>query len=148
MARVEKNLTHLIGPMARHLIKNAGQRSNTAAEFRSHLLALIPAKADQENFLKACGDIFSTIEIPAPASAPNLAPVAAPVTPAGSAFVWEPSVLDRARKDLAHHIGPMAKLLVDRAAAKTKTPEALYEMLAGEIHSPAEREKFQKSAPR
>lgn len=145
LARVEKNLTHLIGPMARHLIKNAGQRSNTAAEFRQHLLALIPAKADQENFLKACGDIFSNAEIPAPASAPNPAPAAAPAPPAGSAFVWEPSVLDRARKELAHYIGPMAKLLVDRAAAKTKTPEALYQMLAAEIHSPAEREKFLKS---
>jgi serine/threonine-protein kinase len=60
--------------------------------------------------------------------------------------VRKPSVLDRARKKLAHYIGPMAKLLVDRAAAKTKTSEALYQMLAAEIHSPVEREKFLKSS--
>jgi serine/threonine-protein kinase len=58
----------------------------------------------------------------------------------------EPAILERARKDLAMYVGPMARLLVDRAAAKTSTRAALYQALAGEISSAKDRENFLKQA--
>jgi hypothetical protein len=41
-------------------------------------------------------------------------------------------------------MGPMARVLVDRTAAKTQTREALYEKLAAQIPSEGDREEFLK----
>jgi len=61
---------------------------------------------------------------------------------------WDPQTLDATRKRLADYLGPVAKVVVDRAARKCSTLEQLYEMLAGEIASPAERARFLASKPR
>lgn len=61
-------------------------------------------------------------------------------------MVWEPEVLEQARQDLAAHIGPMARLLVAQAAAKTQTRADLYRLLAAEISSRPAREEFLKRA--
>lgn len=45
-------------------------------------------------------------------------------------------------RQLAHYIGPFAKHLVKRAAARTDSSAALIEALAQEIDSPAERQAF------
>jgi len=60
---------------------------------------------------------------------------------------WDPVVLEAARKNLAVYIGPMAKVLVSRAAKTSRTAEELYRALAAEISSPADREKFLRSLP-
>jgi eukaryotic-like serine/threonine-protein kinase len=56
--------------------------------------------------------------------------------------VWDPAVLENVRKNLAVYVGPMAKVLVSRAARNTRNLESLYRALATEILSPADREKF------
>lgn len=60
---------------------------------------------------------------------------------------WDPVVLETARKNLAVYIGPMAKVIVSRAAKTARTTEELYRSLANEINSPADREKFLRSVP-
>jgi class 3 adenylate cyclase len=133
---VESQLAAIVGPIAPHLVRNAMQHSEDPAELCQALLAFIPSKPEREKFLGACRDIFPAVG--AGASAPA---VETPKTPPAP-HVWDPAMLERVRKDLAVHIGPMAKVLVDRAAAKTQTRAALYELLAAEIHSPKDREAF------
>jgi hypothetical protein len=65
-----------------------------------------------------------------------------------SKAAWDPAVLDRAAKDLAVYIGPMARILVSRAAETAMSVAELYEALAAEIVSPADRQKFLASRPR
>ena len=55
---------------------------------------------------------------------------------------WPPGVLERAGKDLAFYIGPMAKLIVSRAAERAQSRKDLYNALAAEIVSPSDRQKF------
>ena len=43
---------------------------------------------------------------------------------------------------LARHIGPIAKVLVQKAATEAKTPEAFCEQLAARVSSPSERAAF------
>jgi class 3 adenylate cyclase len=140
LAKVEANLAALVGPIAKHLVKNASLRAASTAEFRDSLWAFIPNKADQEKFLKTCGDIFSPPKAEPPPTAVPVAPQEKIVT------TWEASTLERIRKELAMYIGPMAKVMVDRAAAKAQTRTALYQMLAEEISSPKDREKFLRQA--
>lgn len=138
IAAVEKNLALLIGPIAKRIVRSVGQRVSSATELRDHLLAFVPAKADREKFLAACGDIF-------PAAPPEES--AEPTPPEPKALPkLEAAVLEHARKELAIYVGPMAKLLVNRAAANATTPAELYQLLATEIPSPKDREKFLKQS--
>jgi serine/threonine-protein kinase len=138
--KVENELAAVIGPIARHLVRTALQHSEDGVELRDALLAFIPSKPEREKFLNACRDIF-------PATPAESGPPAAEARkPAPATHAWEPAELEQARKDLAAHIGPMARLLVDRAAARAETRAALYELLAAEISSGKEREEFLKRA--
>jgi serine/threonine protein kinase len=60
---------------------------------------------------------------------------------------WDPAVLENVRKNLAVFVGPMAKLLVSRAAKNARNVAELYQELASEIASPKDREKFLRSQP-
>ena len=60
---------------------------------------------------------------------------------------WDPAVLENVRKNLAVYVGPMAKVLVSRAARNARNLEELYRALAAEIAAPGDREKFLRSQP-
>jgi serine/threonine protein kinase len=72
------------------------------------------------------------------------------VLPATSsqALSFDPLGLERLRKDLAQHIGPMARVLVDRAAKRARSWQELYSQLAPEIPAGKERDRFLASCPR
>ena len=53
-----------------------------------------------------------------------------------------PVVLDEATDRLAIHIGPVAKLLVKRAAKHASSTRDLYERLAADIDDPQSRQRF------
>jgi hypothetical protein len=52
------------------------------------------------------------------------------------------------KKALAESVGPVAKVIVDKAARKCSNLDELYEALAGEIDASADRTKFLASKPR
>jgi serine/threonine-protein kinase len=60
---------------------------------------------------------------------------------------WDPAVLEAARKNLAVFVGPMAKVLVNRAAKNARSIKELYHTLAAEIEALSDREKFLRSQP-
>ena len=59
-----------------------------------------------------------------------------------------PAIVDQAARLLATFIGPIAKVIVKRAAVNCSTVKELYTALAQEIDSPAERQRFLNSRPR
>jgi len=67
---------------------------------------------------------------------------------AAQASVHSPADLERISKDLAAYIGPIAHILVRRAAAESRTLNDLYQSLAQEISSATKREQFLASMPR
>jgi hypothetical protein len=60
---------------------------------------------------------------------------------------WDPVVLANAKRHLAVYTGPIASVIVDRAAKKSRTPQELYQLIANEIASPTERAAFLKLTP-
>ncbi len=63
-------------------------------------------------------------------------------------LLFDPLELERVRKELAQHVGPMAKVLVDRAARQAQSWQELYSKLAPEIPAGKMRERFLASRPR
>jgi eukaryotic-like serine/threonine-protein kinase len=64
-----------------------------------------------------------------------------PPTPQATT-TWDDVVLTTAERDLARYVGPLAKLLVRKAAAQAADIGELYTMLATNIGDPAERKRF------
>jgi eukaryotic-like serine/threonine-protein kinase len=119
--------------------------SQSAAGYRLVTPAPLPVYATP-----APGPVHTT---PAPAAPPTLesmqtAPIAeAPVATAGrgasrAVKSLDAPELERLKKELAVYIGPMARIIVARAAKNSGSLRQLYETVAAEIPSPADREKF------
>ncbi len=65
----------------------------------------------------------------------------------GQASGFDPAQIEKARKDLAVYVGPMAKVLVNRAARQAQSIQELYEMVSKEIPSITDRQKFLACCP-
>lgn len=59
----------------------------------------------------------------------------------------DPADIERVSRELAQHIGPIASVVVKRAASHCTSLDDLYRKVAEEIDSQAERGKFLKRAP-
>ena len=55
---------------------------------------------------------------------------------------WNPELLQQAERELARHIGPVAKVFVSKAAKKAASAAQLIEMLSGEIPGAKDREEY------
>jgi serine/threonine-protein kinase len=66
----------------------------------------------------------------------------------GSSHVqFDPERLQQLTRELASFVGPMAKVLVNRAAKKAQTWKQLYDVLAPEVPEGAERKRFLSKRP-
>lgn len=59
-----------------------------------------------------------------------------------------PEVIDQIAKELATYVGPIARVLVKKAAKRCATTRDIYEAVATEIDSIADRQKFLAKKPR
>lgn len=82
------------------------------------------------------------VQSPAPATGSGMSPAGF-----GQAKSFDPFQIEKARKDLAVYIGPMAKVIVNRAARQARSMQELYEALSKEIPSLTDRQKFLSCCP-
>jgi eukaryotic-like serine/threonine-protein kinase len=142
---VPEQLSHIL---AKSLEKTPDARFQTAEEFHAALKGLSNSAAMR--VMEGHVEIGIPERRPPPRdSASTPAPTPTPLAPQTStaAKSWDPAVLENARKNLAVFVGPMAKILVNRAAKNSGTITELYHALASEISTPADREKFLRSRP-
>jgi serine/threonine-protein kinase len=132
--RVESCLMKAVGPIARHLVSQASRRAVSIDELCRLLADQVPDAAEREKFLRSCS---RTVSAAAGSSAARSSP---------SAFGQD--LLDEVRRKLTPFLGPVAKVLVDRASRKARTPEDLYSLLAAEIPSDRDRASFLASVPK
>jgi serine/threonine-protein kinase len=133
LAEMETRLSRTLGPIASRLVATASRRYATISEIRQALAAEIEDPKERAAFLKAGSGVKTDPGIPTATIA-----VRPPTAPA----VFDPAVLDRLAQALAAHIGPIAKVVVARAARSAHSAEELQSTLAGEISSETDRQRF------
>jgi serine/threonine-protein kinase len=138
--RLEQRLAPLVGPVAPYLVRKVSQAGATLGDVCEQLAAFIPSPDDRKAFLAWCN---AELRATAPSRAKPTTP--SPTTPVRE---WDPAVLDRARTELATHVGPLARVLVRRLSGRARDVRELYELLSREIPGDAAREAFRRSAPR
>jgi hypothetical protein len=132
---VEAILAEHIGPVARVIVRQAVDRAHSTVEFSRHIVDAVPPEAHQK-VLEAL-DMMDAAATPSTPDDRTTEPV--------SASTDQPLDNDDLRKaeaQLAVFLGPFARLLVKRTAKQTGDRRQFYRILAGELSTPEEREKF------
>jgi serine/threonine-protein kinase len=134
LAGIERELAAYLGPIARAMVQSAARRAPTLEALRDIVARDIEEPADREHFLRGPTTSGST-------RAPVTSSAASPPAALGA------PLLEQAQKELARFIGPIASVIVRRAAPGAASPADLWESLAAHIEKPADRAAFLKGKP-
>lgn len=118
-----RSLARYVGPIARRLVDTHSRTAASAEELHRELAAEIPSAADRAAFLESCRGGTTT----------------ASASP-GAAI--DTATLDRAARELAAYVGPLARVIAGRAARKARTEVEFLDALGREIEDAAGRRRF------
>ena len=127
-----RRLTERIGPLAKVIVRRTAGSTRTMEEFYAGLAATISDQADRADFLAGAPVDFNralgeSADVPGPpAGAPSL----------------DDELLSQATRHLAEHIGPLARVIVRKAAVGARDRDELYSRLAAHISGEDERTRF------
>jgi serine/threonine protein kinase len=143
LARLESALVRAVGPIGKQLVARAARTNTPLPELCKALAENIPDLKEREEFLRT----FQPRATPAPSPVP---PAATPTVAMTSAqpFTFDPDLLRTVKQKLAAFQGPIANIMVDRAARTARSPRELYEALAAQIPQESERQAFLRALPR
>lgn len=125
-------LAPLVGPIAGHLVKQSTEQARDAGALVRELASRISNPDARGKFLAQAGRLAGVPTEPSqelPAHTNEASPT------------WDADWLEKARKELAAYIGPMARVLVDRTAKQARSRKELCDGLSAKL--PADkREQF------
>ncbi len=141
LTTLQRQLAEYVGPIAKVLVGSAVRK---AADVEA-LCALLAQNIDQPDarasFLRTALQQVALSQSGLRGSAAARPPT---IGPAG----LSQATLELARSELARLIGPLASLLVKRAAASHRTAAEFWQALAQHIERPEDREAFLRRQPR
>lgn len=126
---LEQKLAGYVGPIARVMVRNLAARSASLADLCASLADAVPEGSERERFRRDVAPLMRTKPVAATTGERSLQPVTE-------------AELERAQAVLTQWIGPIARVLVRRAARDAGSVDALWQVLANHIDSPAERTQF------
>lgn len=137
LTRIERLLTEHVGPIARRLVRDAARRAASPETLVAELARGIDALPERERFVtRALGEPTGRTGRTALGSATR--------PPTGAV---KPAALEQAQFALTRFVGPIARILVRRAAGRARSEAELWELLAAHIDAPQEREDFLRLRP-
>ena len=131
LRQVEGELAQHVGPIAPVMVRNAARKAASPMELVQLLAADITHDDLRMKFERRFADNSRPVSRPPPKTAENR---------------FSPEVLERAERRLSQHLGPVARVVVKRAALKARDESELYLLLADEIESPADKKAFIRRA--
>ena len=140
---VEEKLRSYVGPVARVLVQTVAARGRSAADLVAEVALSVPDEADRERFLRETASL-ARIRPPAP---PTGGPPLSDSSGRRGVVSLPEQELERAQAALTQFVGPIARVLVRRAAANASSVEVLWQALSTHIESPAERAAFLRQRP-
>jgi len=133
LSSIERALALHLGPVAPVLVRRTAKQAMNFDALTRELAAQIPDQAERNEFLTKVG--YGAREVPTAPPAPGSEPATLPPR-------FTPTVLSNIEAELVRHIGPLAKVLVKKAAQKARDQAELYLLLADNISDTTERKAF------
>ncbi|MBV8804212.1 MAG: serine/threonine protein kinase [Sinobacteraceae bacterium] len=140
IAELVELLTPILGPMARIVVKRYAAMTHDRGELYALLALQLHTDDERKNFLAAVSRNSGKTRLPA------FAPDVSTKGPDTQPDVWHntiaPSTLERTTKILARYIGPIAAVVVKKAAPAALDESDLYAKVAERIADADERAQF------
>lgn len=142
--QVELALASFVGPMAKVMVRQAARAHGDIAGLKASLCEHLPSDQERQRFLAKFGAVTGGSHVSGGSKVTGTVLHAQPQSGAGSAVGARvsPEVITAATRVLSSHIGPIASIVVKKAAAKASSPEQLFVMLGEQLGDGAEREKL------
>jgi serine/threonine-protein kinase len=140
LQRVERVLAQSMGPVARMMVARAAAESADLDELYSRLAQGVLSAADRSAFLRSLGGArvepsLTTSRTTSGAPSMTVAPTAATV---GGPLSIPPEALKAAQAAVAFYLGPIARVLVQKAAAQARSPRDFTDALCAHVTKPDE----------
>jgi serine/threonine protein kinase len=148
LASVEKHLAEFLGPIAGMATRRAAAKAKDPDELFAFLASTVPSEPDRQRFLARKGELLRRLSSVPPATQSRLPrPSVAEPVPAASDSVIEvtPEAVRRASRLLAWYVGPISRILAERAAKRASSLRVLYLLLAEHLRN-GERARFLSEA--
>lgn len=136
---LEAELVPLIGPVARTLVKRAAAKSLDAAGLIEILVNTLDGYEERQRFASRARVILEQTLMEGTAAYASAATIVA------RRQIPDADLLLAASR-LTPYLGPIAKVLVKKAAARSRDVQALYAELAEHLTDPEEKRRFLKEA--
>lgn len=150
LARLEKHLVRAVGPIGKQLVAREARMHGSLRELCRALATHIADPKEREDFLRIFERDITPSPVPGQSSVIGTGAMATSAEKSQTTPVpaLDAETIRVAKQKLAGVLGPIASILVDKAARRVRSPRELYETLATQIPNESERQGFLKSAPR
>lgn len=147
MPELESLLSHQIGPLARFLVRKSLTATDDFDAICAALLPHIPSERGREQFASASQSLFRRLNPPTSIAEPTAVTHAsvATHTPLPPDPGLDPAFTEMAERRLATLIGPIARIVVSRAARVTSLRQPFLQRLAEHVEDEAQRLGFLNS---
>jgi eukaryotic-like serine/threonine-protein kinase len=142
LAEIEASLARSIGPLAKRLVRQSAAQTHSVQAFYAALADNVPQGPEREAFLERIGRLDTGSTGGSLGSGAHRAAAAGSRPPGAMPEPFDPAVLARCELHLAKYIGPLAGLLIKRAANDSGNVSELVRKLAEHIDNEAERHAF------
>ena len=141
MPAVEKYLATFVGPLAGIIVRRATAKAKNADELFSLLAEALSSERDRKAFLARKHEFLEGVDAVQPFKEGRAPTVLRPADALPSPELT-PAAIRHAAELLARRLGPVSRLLTERAAQRAKDLRDLYRMLSEHLSDPADRSKF------
>lgn len=138
LSSLEAALAPYVGPLARTLVKRNAAKAFQLSELQENLSLAIDDPADRAAFVEASRPLFAQL-------GKQTGGGQTMHTTAMQQHALSPDDIDRATAELSGYLGPIAKVLVKKAAAKASNARDLYLRLSEHLSGDTEKAKFLKA---
>ncbi|MFG6464582.1 serine/threonine-protein kinase [Roseateles sp. DXS20W] len=153
LTQAEQTLARHVGPLASVLVRRAARECSDLHELYARLAEQVADPRARDAFLGQASQVTGSMGRTAGGtsgapSSPGTRSTAGSAGSAGATTLGGPlndALLDRTVPLLAQHVGPIAKVLVKRAAADTDSRAMFFNRLAEAVSDPTAREKLLKA---
>ncbi|GMG81591.1 hypothetical protein LNKW23_08040 [Paralimibaculum aggregatum] len=130
----ERRLARFVGPIAKVMVKKAARRANSVSQLYTILADELGDPKAADRFRRSATD--TAISDTAMQLSTSL------TSSSGQRVAIDPDTLTQTQNSLASHLGPVARVLVQKASTKADSLESFYRILADAIPDQAHRTAF------
>ena len=125
LSTIERELAQHVGPIAHHLVQTAARHAGSLEELRDIVARRIDEPAQRSRFRQdPTGDASGRSAHPVPQA-----------------------LAQQGERELAVHVGPIARILAKRALEAATSPDDFWQRLASHIEREADRQAFLRKRP-